>query len=300
MSRKTKIWLIAAVCLILFGCIMLGGVMTMLNWDFTKLSTHTYETNEYDITDQYSGIFISTNTAEIALIPSADGKTTVTCYEQQRVTHTVTVKDGALYIDVVDERKWHDYIGIHFGSPKITVSLPAGQYDTLTLRTDTGAIDIPHGFQFEKMTVTQQTGSFTCRASTVGTMNIQTSTGVIRIENITADTLKLSISTGKTYLENIACRTLESSGNTGGIIMKNVIAAEQLTVSRSTGDVRLEGCDAGNLSITTATGEVSGSLLTEKTFITYSTTGRIDVPKTTAGGECRITTSTGNIKITIP
>ena len=42
--------MIFAVILIIAGCMILGGVMTMLNWDFSKLSTVQYETNVYEIT----------------------------------------------------------------------------------------------------------------------------------------------------------------------------------------------------------------------------------------------------------
>ena len=46
MSKITKIWLIIAASFVLIGCIIFGGVMTMLKWDFTKLSTDKYETND--------------------------------------------------------------------------------------------------------------------------------------------------------------------------------------------------------------------------------------------------------------
>ena len=44
MSKATKVWLIIATSLLLIGCIICGGAMAMLNWDFTKLSTTKYDT----------------------------------------------------------------------------------------------------------------------------------------------------------------------------------------------------------------------------------------------------------------
>ena len=81
--------------------------------------------------------------------------------------------------------------------------------------------------------------------------------------------------------------------------MEHFIASDKLNVVRSTGDVRLVGADAGEIHIETDTGKVSGSLLSEKIFIPRTDTGKIDVPKTTSGGICEITTDTGDIKITI-
>ena len=48
MSRKTKAWLILAALLIVIGSILFVGVMTVLNWDFTKLSTNRYIEKQYD------------------------------------------------------------------------------------------------------------------------------------------------------------------------------------------------------------------------------------------------------------
>ena len=36
MKKGTKLCLIIAASLILVGCIVFGGAMTMLNWDFSK------------------------------------------------------------------------------------------------------------------------------------------------------------------------------------------------------------------------------------------------------------------------
>ena len=51
--------------------------------------------------------------------------------------------------------------------------------------------------------------------------------------------------------------------------------------------------------VNTSTGDVNGTLLSEKIFITDTSTGRVSVPKTTSGGKCEITTSTGDINIGI-
>ncbi|MCQ2427410.1 MAG: DUF4097 domain-containing protein, partial [Clostridia bacterium] len=81
--------------------------------------------------------------------------------------------------------------------------------------------------------------------------------------------------------------------------LKNVVTEGTIAIERSTGDVRFEGCDADELEISTDTGDVTGSLLSSKVFIAHSDTGRIDVPETTSGGKCKITTDTGDIKLSV-
>ena len=76
MRTRTKIWLIIATSLVLIGCIIFSGVMTMLKWDFTKLSTSKYDTNNYEITENFNNISIITSTADILFLPSKIGYST--------------------------------------------------------------------------------------------------------------------------------------------------------------------------------------------------------------------------------
>ena len=95
------------------------------------------------------------------------------------------------------------------------------------------------------------------------------------------------------------CKNVISRGSTGDILLNNVIAAENFSVERSTGDIRLERSDAKEIFLKTSTGDIRGSLLTDKVFVTKTNTGSINVPDSVTGGRCEITTSTGNINISI-
>ena len=149
MNRKTKLWLIMGASLILIGCIIFAGVMTMLNFDFRKLSTSKYETNTYTITDKFSNILINTNTADITFALSDDDICKVESFEEKNIKHLVEVKDSTLTINVVDERKWFNYIGFDFYSPKLTVYLPKSEYKSLVIENSTGDILIPKDFKFD-------------------------------------------------------------------------------------------------------------------------------------------------------
>lgn len=81
--------------------------------------------------------------------------------------------------------------------------------------------------------------------------------------------------------------------------LKHVITADRFSIERSTGDVKFEGCDAAELYVKTTTGSVSGTLLTDKVFLTDTKTGSVDVPGTVTGGRCEIRTNTGDIKVKI-
>lgn len=320
MGKATKKWLIVAASLMVLGLIIFSAVMTANHWDFTKLSTAKYETNTYEVGLEFNNISINTETADIIFVPSDDGKCRVVCYEQQKMKHSAAVEDGTLTIDVVDTREWYDYITIFsFTSPKITVYLPQAEYASLFIELSTGDLEIPKDFKFGNIDVFTSTGDVKFLASALEDIKIKTSTGDICVENVSADKLDLSVSTGDvtassiicegdikihvstgdTKLTDVTCKSVTSSGSTGDIILKNIIADEFFSIERSTGDVKLDGCDAAEIFVKTDTGDVTGSLLTDKVFITQTDTGSIDVPKTMAGGKCEINTDTGDIKIDV-
>ena len=100
MQKSTKIYLIVATSIMILGVIIFGGVMTVLKWNFTNLSTFKYETNSYKIDQEYKDILITTDTANVTLLPSEDGNTLVVCDEQVKMKHTVEVKEGSFVWDV--------------------------------------------------------------------------------------------------------------------------------------------------------------------------------------------------------
>lgn len=317
--KKTTKWLIAAGALVLAGCLLFGGVMSALKWDFTKLATVRYVTNTHELDDTFRDISITTDTADVSFALSDSGKCTVECREQEHATHSVTVEDDALVIRINDRRTWNDYIGIFLDAPRITVYLPEAQYRALSIHGTTGKAGIPRNFTFENAKIALTTGSAAYRATTSGVVQIQTTTGSIQVENLSAGSLALStttgavtasavtckgdvtvnVTTGGTHLTGISCQSLISKGTTGGISLDSLIAENRLSIERTTGAVKLNGCDAGEISVKTTTGSITGTLLSEKVFLTDTATGSVDVPKTATGGKCQLKTSTGSIKMKI-
>ena len=260
MGKKTKFWLIAAAALFCVGAILFGGVMTVLKWDFTKLSTTKYEINAYEITEAFTGIFVDTDTADVIFKVSADGKAKVECFEETKDKHTVSVQDGMLTISNKSEKAWNDSFGINFTAPKITISLPQAELESL---------------------------------------KVDLATGKVTMEKLNVGNLDISTTTGKVSLTDITCKNLTSTGSTGDIDLKNVVAAEKFSITRNTGNISFDDCDAAAITATTNTGDIEGSLRTDKVFIAKTTTGKINLPETTTGGTCKLSTNTGDIEITI-
>lgn len=318
-SKAIMVWLIVAASLVVGGCLIIGGVMVASRWDFKNLSTIKYETNEHQIKEDYKNISVFTDTTDIVFVPSESTETKVVCYEGRKEKHSVRVVDGTLVIERINTKKWYDYIGIGFGSPKITVYMPAEEYGALLVKSSTGDTEIAKDFKFASIDVSESTGNVKSAASVSGEVKIKTSTGYITLENMSAGSIDLSVSTGnvvasgiacagsieievstgKTYLTDVTCKTLESEGDTGDITLKNVVAGERFSIERSTGDVKFEGCDAAEIFVKTDTGDVEGTLLSDKVFVVNTDTGKVSVPNSIVGGRCQIETDTGDIKITV-
>ena len=277
-----------------------------------------YETNTYELNEEFSNISISTETANIVFVPSEDGKCKVVCYEEENMKHSVSAANGVLTVSESEGGNWYESISL-LSFPKITVYLPKANYSSLVINESTGDIEIPGNFRFESIDISVSTGNVKCYASAENAMKITATTGNIDVENISAASLMLSVttgnvsaslvnthgditvgvSTGKTKLSDVSCKNLISNGSTGDISLENVIASGKFSIKRSTGDVKFENSDAAEIFIETDTGDVKGSLLSEKIFTVDTDTGDKEFPNTHSGGRCQISTDTGDIKITI-
>ena len=317
MKKSTIIMFIIAGAMVLFGAGLFAGAMTAGGWDFSLLNTYDMVSNTYDVDEPFTNISVDTETADIRFAKSSDGKCRVATRDTSNHIYSVAVEDGTLHIRV--DFKGLFEIGIGVYESYVTIYLPEDVYGELTIKEDTGDIEIPENFSFESMDVALDTGDVTSRADTTRTCRITTTTGDITVETASVGALALrttsgdiavsdvvcagnfsaNVRTGDTGLTNLTCTDLTSTGTTGELKLTNVIASGKLDITRDTGDVTFEGADAESIKVHTSTGDVTGTLLSDKIFRYKTSTGRVELPSTTTGGVCDITTNTGDIIIQI-
>ena len=300
--------------------IVLGTLMFALTGcsdsPFIKALQNTSD-KEKNITASFDGIEIISNTADLTFITSDECKIEYTTHK--RIIYSTEVENGILKIKLEDNRRWFQKIFSFGDSSKLTVYLPTGEYSSLTIKQDTGDINVPADYKFGYVDIDLSTGDTKFSASAGEAIKICASTGDITLENVSCGSLKtkvstgettltnvavagdasVTVSTGKSFLTNVSCTNFASAGNTGDIDMTSLIASERIDISRTTGDVYFGGCDAAEIYVETGTGDVMGTFLTDKIFQTYTSTGKISVPECWEGGKCRITTTTGKIEISI-
>lgn len=305
--KKVIMWIFIILLIILTIYLVLG----ILN------ESNKLETNEYKINDNFQDINIITDVSNIEFVSSSNNL--VLLNENKNANHVVKVHNNTLVIEIDDNRKWYEYIGINLETPKITIYLPIDEYGMLSINSSVGDVNIPSDFKFKNMNILSSVGDITNYATVLENIKINTSTGDIYTKNITANNLdfststgkidivdvnclediNLKVSTGKTNIVNTNCKNLFSKGDTGNINLENVIALEKFLIERSTGDIKFKYSDASDIYVKTDTGDVTGNFLTDKVVFATSSTGNIDIPKIITDEKCEIITDTGDIKITI-
>ena len=241
--KKTIVW----IAVTFFMLLIIGIIL------YSLLVTNKSEINEYEIKENFKDIKIITDTADIDFVLSENLNTLIICEEHKNIKHSVNVKENTLLIEVDDNRKWYEHIGINFSTSKITIYLPKNEYNEIIIESDTGNV---------------------------------------HIENINANKLDLSTSTGNLKIVNTKCKNVFSESDTGNISLENVIASEKFKIETDTGNVKFKASDASDIFVKTDSGNVTGSLLTDKVIFAESDTGNIDVPKVIADEKCEIITDT--------
>ncbi len=279
MKKRNKLLLITALCLIGAGILTCTGVMAVLGFDFTKLDNSEVIENKYEYTQSINDIVIDTDTADINILPSENGKTRVICMEDNNDKHSVSLSNGRLLISSKD-KMWYEYLtAFDFRSPEITIYLPPKSYNALSIDCSTGDINIEDsGFAI---------------------MEIDVSTGDIILNNITSNHIEIESATGdaKLYDTNVL-KEINIETSTGHIELNSTLCEGSMEFETSTGHITFNNSDALTINAETSTGDITGTLLTGKTFYTESSTGDVKVPYTT-GSPCNLETSTGDIIISI-
>ena len=316
MKRRTIIALIVAVALIITG-----GMILVLGLSFAGdgVRETVLAAKEVTITEHFDSILIDTEDCDVVFVPfNGTANPYVVLREKTKTQHSVQVVNGVLKIQMMDNRNWTDYLGI-FGtsweSMEMTVYLPQKQYESMTITTDTGDIQIPKGISAKQIQLSSDTGDIRCdgaygdllmcttdtgdtyiRECEPITLKLRSHTGAMELRNVESTEMYLTTTTGDKDLENVVCKQLICESDTGDVDLEWVTAEEYLQIFTTTGEVEIQSSDAGEVNIETDTGDVEGHFLTPKWFSAVSDTGNVTVPEGREGGECRIQTDNGDIK----
>lgn len=314
MKRRTIIALIVAALLIIAG-----GMILVLGLSFAGDNTQKSELirQEIIIQERFDNVAIDTEDCDVkfAMFSGRDD-CMVEVHSYENVKHTAVAEDGTLKIKMIDKRNWTDHIS--FGrteSMEMTVYLPAVEYESLQIRTDTGDITLAQEPFFREVMLRSDTGDISCvgvdgdvldcmtstgdisvQNSVPNMLNLQSNTGDFAVSVVAGDEIHMKTNTGEVDAENVKVQMFTCNTETGDVELEQVLTEDYLQVFTDTGDVKVENSDAGTVNIETNTGDVSGNFLTPKWYQAHSNTGDVQVPHSQDGGECLIQSDAGNIE----
>lgn len=300
MRKRTKVWLAIAAILIVVGLLMMAVIFQVNWWDMNKLSTVSYETNSYELSENIDSIYVRSDRADVVFYRSADENTYVVCHEESNCKHSVEVENGVLKVELIGERGILDKIEIVADEPGISIYLPEKAYKSAAISCATGDIKMQSSFSFTDVDINLTTGDVALSGLSAGEITLSLTTGDVNLSDISCEgDMDMSVTSGETTLRRVKCANFTSLGNTGDVEMVSVLADKTMQVKRTSGDIQLEDCDGADIYLQTTTGDVEGSLRSAKIFNAQTTSGDIDLPRSSFGGSCEIKSTTGDIEIEI-
>ena len=259
--RSHKAPLIVGFILLLLGISTCAVSFVVFGFDPSMLAVTDYVTTDFDVTGDFSDIEIGCSAEEVSLIPSSDGRCRVVFNDREWVKTDAVIDGGKLVVSAVEGERPRNDIGFFAYPPTVAVYIPAAEYRSLSVTSGMGKLVLPEDFSFDDINIKAMTGSVRCEARVKNSIDIRTTTG--------------------------------------DVTLKDVVCSGDCRIECTTGDVKLSDCDARSFNIRTGTGYVKGTLLSGKEFVVSSRMGDIDVPESSGGGICEISTGTGNISIEI-
>ena len=256
----------------------------------------TEVTKTYNIEEPYTDIKIEGKDLDVIIYSSNNGNKVVYS-ENKKVTIETKVIDGVLTIKQNDNRKFYDML-FNFSDFEVNLYLTEELINSLNIKGQVGDIEINKGFTFSNVDISNSTGDVEFNSNVKNNLSISNSTGDIEVENSNVgESLNIETKTGDIELSNTNCNKLDIKVSTGDTELVNTLVTTDFKMEGSTGDVRFDEFDASNIEVSVGTGNVKGTIKSSKIFIAKSKTGSVSVPEAVTGGVCKITTSTGNIKI---
>lgn len=297
MGKGTIIALIAAGV-----CLLLGVTSVLLGVKLTGFSKQTSNADaaNYDITEPFEAVSVNSADFDISVEASADDSCHVVVLDKstgfgvRSGEHMVSVIDGRLVIRR-EKADWFP-MGFFWGKRCITLYLPEGQCETLTLQTASGDVVVSaEKLRFQNVSVTSASGDLTFTGSVKSNLTMLSTSGDVTVnalaENVNAETTSGDL--------NIHCTArYVAAKTTSGDVELTSVGCEDLQVSATSGDVEFSDLRALQANIHTVSGEVKGSLKKTKYFDVKTTSGSVNVPHSQgADGDYKIETTSGDVNI---
>ena len=297
-----KTALIVALILLVVGALLVGTGWIILQKYPIQQGVVKETVYPFSSDNLPSVIQITTVDSRVEIIPIEGEEWRVVCRETEGRNHTVELVDGVLTVKQSgDVRKWYEYIGIlkAFQRPSIVLLLPKQTYESLSVYSASGSIQVQEGFAFSKASLQNASGFILCNSFVEGDLNVKNTSGSIHISGGVGGNLEVQNVSGSIEIKDATPESVTIKNTSGAIDLINVVCAGACDVENGSSSIELERCDAASFDLKTVSGGIKASVLSSKVFDCHSTSGGVHVPENGDGGTFKARTTSGGIRITI-
>lgn len=298
MRTSIKIAIIVAAVLVASGVVTLIVAAIASGFNPSRLSSIACVETSYDVTDSFESISVSSDSADIYVLPATDGRCRVVFYDIDDPTaqHTVEVANGGLM--VVRRLSMTPFNVINFsGTPRVTVYLPGESYRDMRLEASSGAVTAEcDNISFGSASLKTASGRLMATELRVtANMGVATSSGAVTVRDCEAAELDVHSTSGRIELERTVCTDAELESSSGVIRVSELTAAGEVDVTSTSGSQRLVGIRCSKLDLKAS----SGSVRAEDTIATAeleaeTTSGSIRLERCDAA-ELELESTSGSI-----
>ena len=232
-----------------------------------------------DITETFEDVSIQGISCDVSFSVGGGDTCVVEYRGPSKMVCTAEVKHGTLVIEEKLARRLSILNLFGLRDSKLTVFLPAKQYDELTAETVSGDVDLPVGDSFRALKVATVSGEVSLSGAAGG--------GDVTVETVSGDV----------EIRDADVRRLQVGTTSGEQVVKGVVAEDWAELNSVSGNIEMTASDADSLEISTISGDVYTLLNTVKEYATSTTSGEVSVAQNVPGaGRCSISTVSGDIR----
>lgn len=270
-------WAIAALVLLLVGCVLAGISLKVEGLDRFIVNDEDYEKLEFVCRDAVESVIIEDSDQDIEIIPATDGVCRLEYAEGELDKYDISLENGVLRIE--RNARFGIFNFADFRTRVMRLYLPEGDYEKLRIDVSSGDVTVEKGFGFSEIM-------------------IELASGDVNMKGVTAGNVEISAASGGIGITDVAAEDIEIDTASGDIFMKNVAVSGKVEAETASGDIGFSGLNAGYIEFDTASGDVEGSVAKPMEYRIDTASGDVDVPVSMRDAEvCRIETASGDIKI---
>lgn len=233
-----KVAVLVAIGFIIAGLVIGFCGFAVTDFEPENLNMSKIISTEHTVNEPFDSINIENGVSDLRFVLSEDGVCRVVCRDFENISHPITVENGVLNILEKDSRKWYEHIGIFWGETDITVYLPQSEYNALTVKTDTGDIEIEE-ISAKGIKIETSTGDITLKKVIADKLDIESDTGDVELRDSDANDIEINTSTGDVEGRLLSEKIFTTETSTGRINVPKSLKGDSCRITTDTGDIEI-------------------------------------------------------------